>query len=71
MASHTHNLKDVLIKQGLLIEDVETAIQISGFITKNLFQKCGVILPNQEVVNIGDLDYMVREYIVHSGKIII
>jgi len=45
-------LKDVLIKQGLSIGDVETAIQVSGFITKNLFQKCGVILPNQEVVNI-------------------
>jgi hypothetical protein len=23
---------------------------------------------NQESVNIGDLDYMVREYLVHSGK---
>ena len=23
---------------------------------------------NQENVNISDLDYMVREYLVHSGK---
>lgn len=34
-----------------------------------MVEKINVI--NQEVVNIGDLDYMVREYLVHSGKIII
>ena len=34
-----------------------------------MVEKINVI--NQEVVNIGDLDFMVREYLVHSGKIII
>ena len=34
-----------------------------------MVEKINVI--NQEVVNIGDLDYIVREYLVHSGKIII
>jgi hypothetical protein len=45
-------LKDILIKQGLTIDDVDIALDISQFITNNLFQKSGVILPNQEIINI-------------------
>ena len=45
-------LKDVLIKYGLSIDDVDIAIEICQFITNNLFSKSGIILPNQEVINI-------------------
>ena len=41
-----------MLQSGLKIDDINIAISISNFITKNLFQKSGVILPNQEVINI-------------------
>ena len=44
--------KEILIKHGISIEDVEDSIKISIFIVKNLFSKAGVILPNSELISI-------------------
>ena len=44
--------KEILIKHGISIEDVEDAIKISIFIVKNLFMKAGIILPNTELITI-------------------
>jgi hypothetical protein len=46
------SMKEILIRQGLTIEDVDSAIKISIFITKNLFPKSGVYLSNQSILNI-------------------
>lgn len=46
------SLREILIHQGLTIDDVDNAIKISIFITKNLFSKSGVYLPNQSIINI-------------------
>ena len=46
------NLKDILIKYGLSVENIDEAISISIFIIKNLFPKAGVKLPNSELINI-------------------
>lgn len=45
-------LKEILLKYGLSFEDVDEAIVISTFITKNLCSKTGVTLPNIELINI-------------------
>jgi hypothetical protein len=44
--------KELLLKYGLSIEDVDEAINILVFIVKNLFSKSGVTLPNTELINI-------------------
>jgi hypothetical protein len=44
--------KEVLLKSGLSIDDVDDALSISTFITKNLCAKTGVELPNNEIINI-------------------
>ena len=53
----TSNLEDkgfreLLLKYGLSIEDVDEAINILVFIVKNLYSKTGVSLPNSELINI-------------------
>jgi hypothetical protein len=48
-----HNeLKEMLLKNGLNINDIDEAISISLFITNNLFIKCGISLSNQNIINI-------------------
>ena len=44
--------KELLLKYGLSIEDVDEAINILVFIVKNLYSKTGVSLPNSELINI-------------------
>jgi hypothetical protein len=44
--------KELLLKYGLSIEDVDEAINILVFIVKNLYSKTGVSLPNRELINI-------------------
>ena len=44
--------KEVLLKFGLSINDVDEALSISTFITKNLYSKSGVTLPNTELINV-------------------
>ncbi len=44
--------KELLLKYGLSIEDVDEAINILVFIVKNLFSKSGVTLSNNELINI-------------------
>lgn len=66
------NLKEILIHKGLSIDDVENAIKISIFITKNLFAKSGVFLPNQSILNII-IDTMQKiksivPYSIYKGK---
>ena len=44
--------KELLLKYGLSIEDIDEAIKILFFIVKNLFSKSGVSLNNNELINI-------------------
>ncbi len=44
--------KEMLLQQGLSIDDVDEAIKISVFIVKNLFSKSGVQLENEDIINI-------------------
>jgi hypothetical protein len=44
--------KEILLKYGLSIDDIEDAISISTFIIKNLYTKAGVQLPNTTLINI-------------------
>jgi hypothetical protein len=44
--------KELLLKYGLSIEDVDEAINILVFIVKNLYSKTGASLPNSELINI-------------------
>jgi hypothetical protein len=44
--------KEVLLKSGLSIDDVDDALSISTFITRNLCAKTGVELPNNQIINI-------------------
>jgi len=44
--------KEILINNGISIDDIEEALDISLFIVKNLFMKSGVILPNSELISI-------------------
>jgi len=46
------SLKEVLLENGLNIDDIDDAISITLFITKNLFIKSGVSLSNQDIINI-------------------
>lgn len=45
-------LKDVLLKYGLSYEDIDLAIFIAIFVIKNLFMKAGVIINNDDMINI-------------------
>lgn len=44
--------KEILLKYGLSMEDIEEAISISTFIIKNLFSKAGVKIHNNQLINI-------------------
>lgn len=44
--------KEILLKYGLSINDIEDAISISTFIIKNLYSKTGVKIPNTILINI-------------------
>ena len=46
------DFKEVLLKSGLSIDDVDEALSISTFIIKNLCAKTGVELPNNELINV-------------------
>lgn len=45
------NLRDILLKYGLSIDNIDEAISISIFIINNLYPKAGVKLPNLELIN--------------------
>ncbi len=45
-------LKEILVKQGLSLDDINNAIHVTNYVTKNLFPKSGVLLQNQDVINI-------------------
>jgi hypothetical protein len=46
------NLKEILLKHGMSIDNIDNAISICIFITKNLMPKSGIILPNEVIINI-------------------
>jgi hypothetical protein len=46
------SLREVLLNNGLNIDDLDDAISITIFITKNLFIKSGVSLSNKDIINI-------------------
>ena len=46
------DFKEILLKYGLSIDDVDEALSISTFIIKNLCAKTGVELPNNELINV-------------------
>ena len=46
------SLKEVFLQKGLKMDDIEDAISITIFITKNLFNKSGVTLKNDDIINI-------------------
>jgi hypothetical protein len=44
------DFKSMLLKYGLSIDDVDKSIEICNFITKNLYPKSGVYLPNNQLI---------------------
>ncbi len=43
--------KELLLKNGLSIDNIDNAISVGNFITKNLYPKIGVSLPNGVLIN--------------------
>ena len=44
--------KEILLKYGLSIDDIDDSISICNFITKNLYVKVGVTLPNDLLITV-------------------
>jgi len=44
------DFKSMLLKYGLSIDDVDKSIEICNFVTKNLYPKSGVYLPNNQLI---------------------